>query len=556
MDSPSPFLQLQSRAARHLVPSGFRVVLPGDPGYDAARQISNSRFDLSPVAVAFPRSAEHVAECIRFCQDQGVALRVRSGGHQHEGMSSGNGVLVVRLSEMNQIQFTDGTMQTAWIQTGARLEDVYAELARYGKIIPGGGCKGVNVGGLTLGGGWGLSARQYGLACDNVLEVEIVLADGRIARATADNELQDLFWALLGSGGGNFGIVTRFRFRLSSLGPGRQLQQYRVYWEASRRREVIRRWLAYQRAGQRRETTSYLVLYADFEEHSWSKPPVYAGGMSYADKDALQQEVDSWSKALSPTVGPKYNAWPRKPEKTVAVSAETSGLGASEAPQLLDAFLDFPGWIQTDHEGPLGRTGGLGSGAFEADSPKNECSTEHCKKAPFPMENCLAPHPHKVSSAFPVDHDGDEDAFEVRFAEAVSAFIESRPVDLNVKSYISLYSMGGAIADIAPDESAFWYRKKPFVIQIESWWNYPDPELKKCRDKKDWQKPYKKWVQDFRRALSDEGLIEGAFINFIDRDVPLYEYYGGNFERLKRLKARWDPTDFFSFEMSIPPAES
>lgn len=534
---PRELLQLKSQAARHLAPSGFRVVLPWESEYDAAKQISNVRFKSSPLAVAFPRTAEHVVQCVRFCQDHGLELRVRSGGHQHEGMSSGVGVFVVRLSEMNQIQWTDGTLKTAWIQVGARLEDVYKELARYGKIIPGGGCKGVNVGGLTLGGGWGLSARKYGLACDNVLEIEGVLADGRIVRATPDNAFANLFWALLGSGGGNFGIVTRFRFQLRDIEPG--LSTYKVYWEAEHREKVIRRWLRYQREEQPENTTSYLVLYADFLEGvSYSNPPVYAGGMSYCETRDLMAEVYGWTEGIQPAKGPEFKPKPKVPRADGAKESLSLESGAS-----LD-FDEFPGWLDTDHALPESVQVLAGDGPEEG-NPKD------CHRVPFPTENCLAPHPHKVTSAFPIDSKGFEVDFEAKLARVITTFLESHPVDSYVKSYLSLYSMGGRIAKRPPEASAFWFRNKPFVIQIESWWNYPAGKEEVCRDVS-WQDGYVEWVCAFREALHEAGLIEGAFINFVDRDIDLSEYYGGNFPRLKQAKKEWDPTDFFRFPMSIP----
>ena len=140
----------------------------------------------------------------------------------------------------------------------------------------------------------------------------------------------------------------------------------------------------------------------------------------------------------------------------------------------------------------------------------------------------------------------------------VSAFLRSSRFrvitasPLCSENRISLYSMGGAIAERKPTDSAFWYRNKKFIIQIESWWDYPESREDACRDNPSWQEPYIDWVRRFRQALLKERLIEGAFINFIDRDLELSEYYGGNFERLKELKSKWDPEEVFHFEMSIP----
>lgn len=554
---------LKRDAAKHHVPSGFRVVLRGERDYEEARQISNSRFDFKPLAIAFPRAAEHVTQCIRYCRDHNLQLRIRSGGHQHEGMCSAEDVLMVRLSEMNQIEYVDDPWlgddeTTAWIQVGARLEDVYKELAHYGRIIPGGGCKSVNVGGLTLGGGWGLSARKFGLASDNVLEVEVVLApdadhpNGHIVKATRDNDHSDLFWALLGSGGGNFGIVTRFLFRLHKIQP--RLAKYKMYWQTDHREQVIKRWLQFQREEEQPATTSYLVLYADLQDPH-SEETVYAGGMSYNNVSDLKNELRAWIASTPPVRGPELSEF-KPPTRTGEIELEGPVPGLEEAIPSL-AIEDFVNYADFSISLPMALRGDNLTGGDSSES------ADACQGAEPPQDNCLGSHPHKVTSAFPLRAGED---FEASLATAIHDYLKQHPVDAYVKAYISLYSMGGAMKAIAPEASAFWYRDKAFVMQIEAWWSYPDTETGpcSCRDQRPWQQPYIDWVRRFRDALDKANLIEGAFINFVDKDlVPrnkskkdrtqlLRHYYGKNLERLMASKKKWDPTNFFEFEMSIP----
>ena len=538
---PSPWNELEKQAAGT---AGFRVVFLGDEGYDEARQISNSRFNSRPNAVAFPGSKEQVAFCVGFCRKHGIGLRIRSGGHQHEGMCSGSGVLMVRLSGMNTLPPINERTEEAWLPTGARLEDVYSKLRESNKIIPGGGCKSVNVGGLTLGGGWGLSARKHGLACDSVRAVEVVLDKDCVVVARPNNKYKDLFWALLGSGGGNFGIATRFLFELQEIDPC--LSKYKVYWKGKHRTRVIERWLRFQREEQSQDTTSYLLLFAKLTDGRYARSPVYAGGMKYGTKESLRSELEGWveglrSEGIPPARELEIKVFPR-------LLAASPGDAATEAPPIAD-FLSY------------------------ADSPRLDPSTTgqsaqtldglDCR-VPFPKENCEGAHPHKVSSAFPLDYLPCSNckskepcsrcrSYESRLARAISSFIERHPVAPDVKAYLSLYSMGGAIEKRKPADTAFWYRKKKFVIQIEAWWNYPKGREHECRRDEKWQRPYIEWVRSFRESLRAEGLIEGAFINFIDRDISLREYYGGNFKRLRKLKKKWDSKSFFQFEMSIPP---
>ena len=215
------FADLKEKATQ--APGGcrFRVVLWDEYEYDSAREISNSYFDKRPAAVAFPRNARHVQECIQFCIDRNQSFRLRSGGHQHEGMSSLDGGLMIRLSDISLIEFEGSSDEEAWIDTGMKLGQVYSELRRRGTIIPGGGCFTVNVGGLTQGGGWGMHAREHGLTCDSVRAVEVVLYDPERGETTVEivspEHRSELFRALLGGGGGNFGVVTRFKFRLAEI---------------------------------------------------------------------------------------------------------------------------------------------------------------------------------------------------------------------------------------------------------------------------------------------------------------------------------------------------
>ena len=169
-------------------PMDLAVVLQSkwNPQYEAARAISNSKFDYKPSGIAYCKNIRHVQFCINFCNDNNIDFRVRSGGHQHEGMCSGNNLLVIALSEMHEIEYIEGKDE-AWIPVGKQLQYVYRELEARNYIIPGGGCQSVNVGGLTQGGGWGASVRKLGFTCDNILEAEMVLANGDIVRVSENN---------------------------------------------------------------------------------------------------------------------------------------------------------------------------------------------------------------------------------------------------------------------------------------------------------------------------------------------------------------------------------
>ncbi|MEU0794616.1 FAD-binding oxidoreductase [Amycolatopsis sp. NPDC005961] len=184
------------------------VVRPGGDGYDTAKRAFNPLFDgNNPVAIASASSAEDVQACVQAAAGR-VTLAARSGGHSYAGYSVPQSGLVIDLSRMNKVDI-QGTQ--AVIGAGAKLKDVYAGLARAGRALPAGSCPTVGIAGLTLGGGIGVLSRKYGLTCDHLSSAQVVTADGKVVTASASSE-PDLFWALRGGGGGNFGIVTQFTF--------------------------------------------------------------------------------------------------------------------------------------------------------------------------------------------------------------------------------------------------------------------------------------------------------------------------------------------------------
>jgi FAD/FMN-containing dehydrogenase len=191
------------------------VLLPTSPGYDVARLEYNARFDQHPLAVVRPRDARDVQAVVRWALRYDVPVIPRSGGHSYAGYSSGSGV-VVDLGGYTGLRIERGS---AVIGPGARLINVYARLAANGLAISAGSCPTVGFGGLALGGGIGLASRKLGTASDNVTSMVVVTGDGRMLTVSAKSH-PDLFWALRGAGGRNFGIVTSFRVRTARIAGG------------------------------------------------------------------------------------------------------------------------------------------------------------------------------------------------------------------------------------------------------------------------------------------------------------------------------------------------
>ena len=214
------------------------VFQKGQPGYGGARLVYNELFDwVMPQYVARPIGATDVQGAVRWCVANNVALRPRSGGHSFEGYSTVPGGVMLDLRKMNGISVNGA--RTATIGTGAQLIDVYNTLAKNGATIPGGSCPSVGIAGVTLGGGMGLAARAFGMSADNVLGAKIVTADGQLLTVDKHNN-PDLFWALRGGGGGNFGVVTQLTFRIHAL--PKAASYFFVNWPWSSASEALDAW--------------------------------------------------------------------------------------------------------------------------------------------------------------------------------------------------------------------------------------------------------------------------------------------------------------------------
>ncbi len=190
------------------------VISPQDARYDAMRQLPHSNFDGRPAAVIRPANAADVAAVVNFARATDLPLAVRSGGHSVCGHSVNSGGLVLDLRDLKSFEI-DMESRTAWAGTGLTAGEITRTLETKGLVIGFGDSATVGIGGLTLGGGIGYMVRKYGLTMDSLLAAEVVTAQGDIVVAS-ETEHAELFWALRG-GGGNFGVATRFKYRLNDL---------------------------------------------------------------------------------------------------------------------------------------------------------------------------------------------------------------------------------------------------------------------------------------------------------------------------------------------------
>ncbi|MEX2535553.1 MAG: FAD-binding oxidoreductase [Trueperaceae bacterium] len=247
-------LAAAERAERLQDEFGGELLRPADSGYEDARKLWNGMIDRRPALIARCRSAADVVSALAFARDREMLVAVKGGGHNVAGNAVCDGGLVIDLSLMKRVT-VDAEARRARVEAGCLLQDMDRETQAHGLATPGGIVSTTGVAGLTLGGGFGWLSRSYGLSIDNLVSAEIVTADGR-QLVVNESEHPELFWAIRG-GGGNFGIVTSFEFRLHPIGT--ELLSGLVVRPLGQAREFMRFYREYVAAAPN-ELSAWLVI--------------------------------------------------------------------------------------------------------------------------------------------------------------------------------------------------------------------------------------------------------------------------------------------------------
>ena len=233
------------------------VLEPEQPGYDEARRVFNAMIDRRPALIARCASTADVAAAVDAARERGLVIAVRGGGHSFSGLSTCDDGIMVDLGGLKSMA-VDPQARTARAGGGVLWGEFDAATQAHGLHTPGGRVTTTGLGGFTTGGGYGWTSSKYGLACDNLISAEVVLADGSVVRAS-EREHADLFWGLRG-GGGNFGIVTEFEFRLHPLGP--LVLAGLAMFPVGRAPDVLRRWRDWADAAPDEVSTGCVVIIA------------------------------------------------------------------------------------------------------------------------------------------------------------------------------------------------------------------------------------------------------------------------------------------------------
>ncbi len=304
------------------------VCLPQEAGYDEARTIWNAMIDRHPGAVVRCRGAADIMRAVTFARERGVLVAVRAGGHNIAGNAVCEGGLLLDLSLMRGVR-VDPMRRTARVESGATLSDFDREAQAFGLATPLGINSTTGVAGLTLGGGFGWLSRKFGLAIDNLISADVVTADGKLVPAS-ETENPDLFWALRG-GGGNFGVVSSFEFRLHPVGPmvlsglivhsfARARELLAGYREvAARAPDELTQWVVLRKAPplpflpadvHGKEIIVFAVCYVgDERDGNRALEPLRSLGEPIADVIGMQP-FTAWQSAFDPLLTPgAFNYW-------------------------------------------------------------------------------------------------------------------------------------------------------------------------------------------------------------------------------------------------------
>jgi FAD/FMN-containing dehydrogenase len=443
-----------------------QVILPRDDAYEGARKIWNAMIDKRPALIARCASTADVVRAVNFARDNGLALAVRGGGHNIAGNALCDDGLVIDLSGMKAAK-VDPDSRRVVIEGGATLADLDAATQAHGLATPVGINSTTGVAGLTLGGGFGWLSRKHGMTIDNLESAEIVTAAGAVVRASATGH-PDLFWAIRG-GGGNFGVVTRFEFRLHPVGP-----------------EVLSGLIVYPVS----QAKSVLQQYREFIASAPDDLSVWAVLRQAPPLPFLPQEMHG-KEILALAVF--YAGDPARGEPLIAPLRKFGRVVGEHV-----GIQPYVAWQQ----------------AFD------------------PL---LAPGARNYwkSHNFSVLDDG--------LFDAVIEYAGKLP---SPQCEIFLAALGGATARPVPASAAYSHRDTRFVMNVHGRWDDPGDDERGIR-----------WARDFFNA-SAPFASGGVYVNFLtaDEGERVRSAYGASYDRLARVKRKYDPDNLFRVNQNISPA--
>jgi FAD/FMN-containing dehydrogenase len=442
------------------------LLAPGAPGYDESRTIWNAMIDRQPGLIVRCATTADVVLAVRFAREHDLLLAVRGGGHNIAGNAVCEGGLMIDLSPMKAVR-VDPASRTARVEGGATLADFDREAQAAGLATPLGINSTTGVAGLTLGGGFGWLSRKFGLTIDNLLSAEVVTAKGEVVRASSD-ENPDLFWAIRG-GGGNFGVVTSFEFRLHRVGP--EVLSGLIIHPLDAARDVLRFYREFLPTTPEEFVCWFVMRKAPplpFLPVEWHGRGILAlavcySGSSLAEGERIAAPLRGFGKPIADVIAPQpFAAW-----QTIL------------DPLLTPGFRNY--WKSHDFR--------------EVSDGLLDVLIEHARKLPDPNT-------------------------EIAFAQ-----------------------LGGAVGRVANDATAYGHRDGQFVMNVHGRWQDRAKDAA-CIG----------WARDLFQAAAPFA-TGSVYVNFLTQDEGdrVRAAYGRNYDRLSKVKSKYDPGNLFRLNQNIRP---
>nr|UDO47133.1 fad/fmn-containing dehydrogenase [Pandoravirus massiliensis] len=508
---------------------------PWDPSYNTARLVYNKRINVFPQAIVYAHSAEDVRRALAWTADHNVPFSVRSGGHSVEGYSMTTGV-VIDLSRLNGLEVSPDAREVA-IQAGSLIGPTYLRLQNGdqgtpetrghgpgGLIVPMGTCANVGVAGLVQGGGVGFLMRRWGLTCDSLVAAEVVLADGSLVRADAYGPHADLFWAMRGAGGGNFGIATRFVFATRHLTTVLLFEIAFDWADAVVVADAWQRWAPH--------APTRLTSQLGFVPPTPSVTTTITTTTTTTHEEHQQSTTQPGKVVVTGEWAPDFI----DPSDSAEEEAHTRSLADARhgLEKALKAFraavADAARRQDTVRPRPLG------------DGPRAWTSSVLDAARHF-TDNNKRPPMSKIKTGFANDLLSARALRRLVRAMSEPPAIRRRCATAPILASVTFQAMGGAIAAVPADATSFFHRRGTlFWVEYAGHWTAPEDAAAVAA-----------WVTRAWGAL-ERDLSGYAYVNFPDLALPDWQhaFWGPHLERLSIIKARYDPTGRFCMPQSVP----
>lgn len=476
------------------------ILVPGEPGFANSTYIDNGRAGRlrQPALVAQAECTEDIPAAMAYAQRNGLAFTVKGGGHSAAGYSLAPNGITVDMSRMNasRVEYDPVTgAPLLWVQAGARFGQVYERLNKTGLILAGGGCSTVGVSGFTLGGGLSFLSRAYGLAIDNLVSLRMVAPNGTVLNISGDGSHQtDIWWALRGGGGGNFGVVVDLTLRLHAGEERTTVQE--VCWRGSE-----------------------AAIFALPKYAAWLEPGTTATGGADPRIGApalLIRRRNSTSPALPTSPAPPP---PPPPVDLCVTLFAIEGVNVSEQVESLVAFVNASQAPDIVTDGCAGPTATF----YEWES---RCGA---------LKTGVDGDDGYMSSGVLLAGALDDGIVAERLVNGLATTPGERTI-------INFHDGGGAIRS-PQDGGAFAHRNFNLIYQIKGIWVPDDTGIA--------TKLNMEWGTKLQQSIAAH--VSGAYLNYIDPLLSNWTtaYYGDYYDRLVRIKQSFDPANFFRFNQSI-----